>query len=656
MGGIFRVAVFCCAAMILTPFLVAEERTLDSARPPWSKEAESRLLKLIHETVVPRPRNLGTLPAEAEGLLAWSRPVDGLTVRIERVYDMPYGGVTIFVRMQNVSNRPLVVPTANPADPTKPSSFELHMQPYGKAWQRIRWSPGEVIEPGEPTREESRYAGIRSHRSTQASIVLQPKENCVIQMPTHAGANQGSKSIALASRIKVVVHPLDAVQADRWKGDVETPSYPRYPAKRLIDTLAYRTSFPDHFPQLTTRFDRESYLDDIENPVRQLAAANIDLIQLLDQYKFEGVRREFEKRMQAADQKGAKLKLLLASISASYGSEEAARYLVAAAHTTDGETVECFSECLSRVLFAFEDRDPPIWIVALIEAAIEANHCDSNLVYHLGQRKCVTAVPFLVDRAERGMGGYTWSALGMIGDQRAVPVLLNALKQGVANADFSRSDGPYEFVSPLGALAALKAREAVPFALAHLEYGDVIEDLSRFEDPQAIPKLRELISAKGHVLKDGNDLFPEQADSRRNKARRVLVLLEENDPLPKICELAESYSKGGSGLVPLIWELRRRQDLRSIPTLLRIVQTSPSGWDSNEAIDALGDHKDRLSVEALLQCYDANLDDKAYMANRGHAKDHIAKALRNITDQSIGPDKEQWATWWKAEGHLLKFN
>ena len=70
------------------------------------KANEERLKSVIHETIVPKQSAKKPLPPDLAGLLAWSRPVNGLAARVEDVSESWGGGITVLVRIKKCLARP----------------------------------------------------------------------------------------------------------------------------------------------------------------------------------------------------------------------------------------------------------------------------------------------------------------------------------------------------------------------------------------------------------------------------------------------------------------------------------------------------------------------------------------------------------------------
>ena len=82
-------------------------------------------------------------------------------------------------------------------------------------------------------------------------------------------------------------------------------------------------------------------------------------------------------------------------------------------------------------------------------------------------------------------------ALGFIGDQRAILVLIGFVKKTGPTVKKVKGIGlSDDFLRPVEALSNLKAKEAVPVLAQYVEYPDVIEALEHIGDSRAIPPLQ----------------------------------------------------------------------------------------------------------------------------------------------------------------------
>ena len=90
------------------------------------------------------------------------------------------------------------------------------------------------------------------------------------------------------------------------------------------------------------------------------------------------------------------------------------------------------------------------------------------------------------------------------------------------------------------------------------------------------------------------------------------------------------------------------RDPRCIPDLMEIVREDPIGDVAARAIRALGKIACDEAVDALIECFDVCFDGR-HMSKQGRSPFcfhmEISKALRGLTGQSIGIDKDLWRQW-----------
>ena len=134
-------------------------------------------------------------------------------------------------------------------------------------------------------------------------------------------------------------------------------------------------------------------------------------------------------------------------------------------------------------------------------------------------------------------------ALGYLGDSRAIPLLIDFVKQkGPLVKQEKGGILDDALLRPVEALANLRAKEAVPVLLEYIEYPDVIEALENIGDPRVIPPLQELILAKGKVERIGANNDPELAQKRLAAARIAAASLDPDNHTGRLCELLTDAS------------------------------------------------------------------------------------------------------------------
>jgi len=255
---------------------------------------------------------------------------------------------------------------------------------------------------------------------------------------------------------------------------------------------------------------------------------------------------------------------------------------------------------------------------------------------HFAFDKRPEAVPALISVLERRpeTGGAA-SALGAIGDERALPVLMKILK----NRKGHEVDVAY-------ALAKFKHLEAVPILAARLGHPrsdptTLLEVLLKFGDLRAVEPIEKYLA--------GNP-----PDEEKSIARRVLVQLRSPDPVKELIELydreTESYARSR-----LIEALTEHHDARVTAKFTDIARTSDFASERRDALNGLATLADRRSLLALAalldQTWPANLKER-FMGKVRMEHDYaeefpqdIHADLKLATKQDFGRDRKKWEAW-----------
>ena len=401
----------------------------------------------------------------------------------------------------------------------------------------------------------------------------------------------------------------------------------------------------------------------------RMFSANRKLIQSFDRYDPAGLLEELEQRLSA--EKDRNMKLLIASLAAARGSSKGALFLLESMSTTDYETVQATHFALRRTLYGLED-DQPDWIVQLVVAALAdqryitpsdkeqspgfltiSRHADSTayLTFALGTVKCRKAVPFLIQMCrdtEGDTGAVT--ALGEIGDQRAIPVLIECLTRAANSGDYDKPNYVADrFFRPVESLANLKAEEAVPELLKHTAIPKVIGALATLGDMRAVAPLNQLVADGGRIVEGGKDVYPAQAKDRLIAATIALACLDKQNDVPRLCALLGDARFSAFDRREVVCRLGDRRDPRAIPSLVKTIKTDPSGSVVYHSITVLSDFRDKAAVDGLIECFDADFRGKQEFKRAytpADFREHIAASLRTITGHNLGPDKKEWLEWW----------
>ncbi len=451
------------------------------------------------------------------------------------------------------------------------------------------------------------------------------------------------------------------------------------PADRQPRKRAATLPFPDDFPKLSRIGFMGGNMSGMESDFTCLHISNRKLLSTLTKYDPAQVRQEFDKRMIA--EKDLPMKLLLASVAASSGSEKAALFLLESMKDTDYHAVRNVHSALGYVFYSYGKKQPD-WIVELVIASLSDRRYVTglkktnwssetyfrisyladeygNLTYALGNVECRKAVPFLIEMAKRTKGRRgPITALGWTGDRRAIPMLMHFLKIGAAEVNHEETFLPDKFIRSANALASLKAKEAVPILLERIEYPDVIEALERIADPRIIGPFRELVSAKGKITRNGKSILPNLEQRRVAAAMIALAHLEEGDCVPRLCALLSEKSLSEFQRSDVVWWLGGQRDPRAIPYLIKEIKTDPDGVAADQAITVLAAFKHKAAVEGLIECFDADFKGKCNWKKSVYTLDmyrkNIAASLRKITGHDLGPDKKAWAKWWRNNSKVIK--
>ncbi|SIO63112.1 Gloeo_Verruco repeat-containing protein [Singulisphaera sp. GP187] len=641
--------------------------------PRMNRQAMLDEVKIsIRDTVKPKPGVRGRMPVDAKKLLDWSQPVNGLAARIEFVSR----DHVIFVRLKNESDRPLDVPTANPSDDNTAALYEIFVQEGAREWrravedrQKLRYFPGprddETNSPAEPRRRQP----ANQQPVDWPWITLRPGEDCIAYAAVVDEPDTGEDR-----SIKMVLRQPDGSVAGRWRGTVESRPRAEYLSPDQLGSLQATVPFPDQLPPFTHDLWWPMNVSPTASDVKRLHGPNRPMLDVLALYQPAGVRAEFERRMRA--ERSMPMKLLFAGVASCAESEEAALFLLDAAQKTDYATVVSLHDVLPM---AFGDealawpggaeRKTPEWLMKLCVAILSDNRRvtsgDKNdvprgrsltissfeteeLVWALGRTKCREAVPLLIERVRmRQADWYTLRALGQIGDARAVPALIEGVKQAYFDAQL--------YGQAVHALGQLKARDAVPVLLEDIDYPECIEALGEIGDSRALPALRAILDGKGGVIREGKRVTPERDAARLYAARIALTYLEGNDGVVRLAEMLDDPNLDRDQRYDVILRLGQRPDPRAVPFLAKVVKTDSDPFVIDLAIGALGATKCRAAVKALIDCFDVPFKEqhvgKGERLTPALYRAHISRNLQQITGQSFGGEKELWLRWWQAAGN-----
>ena len=423
-----------------------------------------------------------------------------------------------------------------------------------------------------------------------------------------------------------------------------------------------------------------------------LLSLNRSLIQSLDDYTTESISREFGRRMEK--EKEMNMKLLVAMIAAKSGNAEAAKFIQDAVGNLDYEVTRSRLGAL-RWLVSADSRD---WVFddiykalkdtrnvtgieqnQVVVTAVEAKNPGEpvqvlflasedqylfNALGYAGNRK---VVPFLIEMAGRPeYHDHPIEALATLNDPRAIPAVLKCLQKQDA-AIRANKKGGYPSRTVVEAAGTFKIKEAVPVLLRYLDSSigvdsndpNVIRSLGEIGDPRAIVPLKKVVETQGI---DPADPKREVNAERVLVAKMALIKLEPEDPYPKWFALLEDNSVDWVYKCEILCELAQKPNPRAIPHIVTAIKADQGdasfGVDviARDGISALGNHRYKAAVEALIECLDFKFKEVAASKSGTTPRELIADigdSLKKITGQDFGADKAQWVKWWNDEGKNL---
>jgi HEAT repeat protein len=584
---------------------------------------------------VPQP----PAPELVHELLTWSVPFNGLGIRMESFdADLARNGQVIFVALKNVGSKPLRVPTGNRKGAV---FFELHAEGVGP-WYRVQWNP------------EPDNAGDRPR------VLLKPGQRALCYL---AGAF-GARLRRNAYRVKITLRVKPGKEKDAWQGTLETPVRRVKLNAAAFQSFAGRLPLPDVIP----RFSRVRYMggnmSGSESQFRCLRISNWNLVRQLNLYRPVDVARRMEALMAA--EKDVHMKLLLAAVAMGHGSAKGKAVLLECRKSTDMAVVLSTLGALGSVLSA--GKKAPEWAIDEAIAALNDKRKvtksrstwlgpavaylaeeDAGLPALLAHTRSRKAVPALMGLVKAKARRSHISALGDLGDNRAVPVLMEVVrKQSKKASIFSGTLCPDSLEYAIRALGRLKAKEALPLLAKNLYHRVTVEALERIGDPSVLPALRKIVADKRPRQIKGSD-----DDSRKScvgAAKIAIATLQGGDPIPRYIALLDDKSLGEFKRREIVWRLGRKPDPRAIPRLLKAAKSDPSGAVVDNAIGALGEFRYPAAVTGLIACFDADFKGKAnwkYAHRPEMFREHIGGALQRITGMNFGVDKKLWLRWWR---------
>ncbi len=547
--------------------------------------------------------------------------------------------------------------------------FQLFAQPFGGEWKRTQWHR-PVSEPAKDGQADWQISGsprTPGDHIRRPVVLLQPGDDCLAYLSGDETTEPQRKAIKSAAYFKIAITVNKTSHGAGWHGTIETPPAPANFPPDWNESLSGSVPCPKLIPEFSkdrANLGANAYIGPPQ--FDQVRTTNEPLVNLLRVYEADGVRKEFERRMNTERDKA--LKLLYSAIASSAGSEAAALFLLESLKPEDEYDLR------SALNFVLEQTSPgpPDWIVELVEAVIRhdlavdptrphsVDHETALLIAELGRAKCARAVPFLTELVAKTKDSpYVVASLASTGDPRVAPVLIELLKRKRQLAEYTTGfQLPEGYTSATDGLVKQKAGSAVPVLLENVSVPEVIEALGKIGDKRALPRLREIVAANGKLVK--NSTAPQsELDQLRWYAARIAVAELEGDAVPVLCEIVDNKSIDQFQRRAAVWRLADRPDPRAVPVLIRAIKNDPSGPVVNQSIEVVSLFKFKAAVEGLIECMDAKFEGKAdwkRATDPESFRENIATSLRTITGAPIGADKRQWQLWWQEHKTTAKLD
>ncbi len=256
--------------------------------------------------------------------------------------------------------------------------------------------------------------------------------------------------------------------------------------------------------------------------------------------------------------------------------------------------------------------------------------CNESVIGALGILGDQRAVPLLLGALKNNENSmerhHMARALGNLGNQQAVPFLLELLKQHKDDCSVP------EFMGAAIALAQLNCNDAVPVLLERLDDHITIEILTKFKDDRILPALKTALPS---------------ADKRvQDHIRLNIFKLEDGDRLPKLIELAEHSDESTSiDAMDAICDLK---DIRAVPFAVKMLNNSQYFHVRIAAIFILKEFSDSPeAIKGLINGLD--IDFRVFEKGEHTIKEEIPYYLKKMTGQDFGTDKAKWLAWYEEK-------
>lgn len=583
--------------------------------------------------------------AEVASMARWSDPVNGLTARVDFVDPAGPAGYVVLVHLRNVSSSPLRVPMGNSPDSRLARLFELHKRDRKGEWHRVPWMPGEHLEGGGPVVDRGGvlYAGLSAGQDiTRPPVVLQPGEGALVYLwgdrPggdewTHPldlkivlRLKEGLNSAGAVEELRVTMSKggklpsstkISSTPASTWTGVLETLPFPTRRAIKLHAQRRGKLECPTILPPFSLSIGHPLARDMWDTQYEGLCRSNIALDAAVDLYQSNPMCSILEKRMTEASH--GVVKLMIASQAVRVGSEKAKGLFNSLCQSTEWGEVRELHGALSHLLHGYGERTPP-WLLALVEkvltderrltfdrssefpgaegvsgrTVLEHAIMDERLPLALARTKCPGAFSVLESSFKKCPSDHGVLALTWLGDPRAAPLLLDALRtRTLALSPSSRAD-----VDDLSrAVAKFRIQEAVPLLIEHSKSPEAVTALGGLGDLRARNCLEKLVNKE-----------PGQMTEVSIVARIALAALEPDKRRARFEELLKGPFDDRWTAIKVVRKMAELEDPSLNPLFMSNVATSDDKYVVRASVEHLGRMKARESVPVLLGSFDHKFD------------------------------------------------
>jgi HEAT repeat protein len=216
--------------------------------------------------------------------------------------------------------------------------------------------------------------------------------------------------------------------------------------------------------------------------------------------------------------------------------------------------------------------------------------------------------------------GEILNAFGELKDERAVPILLQALRE--------HREYPYA----AHAVRVMAVKEAIPILLERLNDLSTYDALPAFDDPRILPAIKKAL--------------PELKDEVQSTARVMVIDLEGGDKLPRFLELANDPTNKS---LDVMYRIAKLKDERSISLAIKVLDESKDLCRTSLVISMLaGFKKSDAAIQALINALGIDFAAMAYGSkdmmndNNERYRARIAGYLNEMTGEDFGTDQKKW--------------